>query len=172
MFVFLIHWLIEKFKPESYYLQINNMIWQMNSYNFELNQTTFHNKRFHNRLFNSMVLFMFYKWPLRIEVVVTKNQGSRTIAPEENCPPTPKLTLSQTLTLTEGQSSSVAIVWLSPNPKTNPHLDPNPNPNRGAIFLGGQLSVYRHLAGCLSASRLTKVNFWKSSISYIKKLLY
>ena len=80
-------------------------------------------------------------------------QGSRTIAPKENCPPTPKLTLSQTLTLTEGQSSSVAIVWLSPNPKTNPHLDPNPNPNRGAIFLGGQLSVYRHLAGCLSASR-------------------
>ena len=27
----------------------------------------------------------------------------RTMAPEENCPPTPKLTLTQTLTLTRGQ---------------------------------------------------------------------
>ena len=57
---------------------------------------------------------------------------------EENCPPTPKLTLSQTLTL----FSSGAIVWLLPNPKTNPDLDPNPNPYRGAIFLRGQLSGY------------------------------
>ena len=64
--------------------------------------------------------------------------GSRAIALEENCPPTPKLTLSQTLTL----FSSGAIVWLLPNPKTNPDLDPNPNPYRGAIFLRGQLSGY------------------------------
>ena len=130
MFAFLIHLLIEKFKPESYYLQINNMVWQMNSYNFELNQTAFHNKRFHNRLFSSTALFMFYKWPLRIEVAVTKNQGSRTIALEENCPPTPKLTSPQTLTLTEGLFSLGAIVWLILNPKTNPNLDPKSNPNR------------------------------------------
>ena len=68
--------------------------------------------------------------------------GSRTIAPDENClpllPPTPKLTLSQTLALAGGQFSSVAIVRLPPPPtnrKTNPHLDPNHNPNQGAILL-------------------------------------
>ena len=60
-------------------------------------------------------------------------------------PPTPKLTLSQTLTLTGGQFSLGAVVWLRTNPKTNPDLDPNPNPNRGAIFLGGQLSGYHFL---------------------------
>ena len=48
-------------------------------------------------------------------------------------PPTPKLTLTQSLTLTGGQFSSGAIVWLHPNPKTNPNLDPNPNPKRGAF---------------------------------------
>ena len=52
-------------------------------------------------------------------------------------PPTPKLTLSQTLTLTGGQFSLEKVVRLFPNPKTNPDLDPNPNPNRWAIFLGG-----------------------------------
>ena len=38
--------------------------------------------------------------------------GSGTIAPEENCPPTPKLTLTltETATLTGGQFSSGAIV--------------------------------------------------------------
>ena len=51
-------------------------------------------------------------------------------------PPIPKLTLTQTLTLTRGQFSSGAIVWLPLNPKTNPNLDRNPNPNREAIFLG------------------------------------
>ena len=68
--------------------------------------------------------------------------SSRTIFHEENCQPTPKLTLSQTLTLTGGQIFSGAIVWLLPNLKTDHYLDPNPNPNRGAIFLGegGQLS--------------------------------
>ena len=63
--------------------------------------------------------------------------GSRTIAPEENSFQTPKLTLSQTLTLTGGQLSSGAIVWFLHNPKTNPQLDPNPNPNQGAISSGG-----------------------------------
>ena len=68
--------------------------------------------------------------------------GSSTIAPEENCPPTPKLTLTQTLTLNSGQFSSGANVWLSPNPNTSPNLDSNPNPKRGAIHFGGQLSEY------------------------------
>ena len=61
--------------------------------------------------------------------------GSRTFAPEENCP--------QPLTLTGGQFSSGTIVWLPPNPKTSPNFDSNPNPNRGAIFIGGQLSGYQ-----------------------------
>ena len=68
----------------------------------------------------------------------------RTIAPEENCPPTPKLTLTKTLNLTGGgeQFSSWAIVWLPSNPKSNPNLNPNPNPNLGAIFIQRQLSGY------------------------------
>ena len=53
-----------------------------------------------------------------------------TIAPKENCPPTAKLTLRQTLTLTGGQFSSGAVAWLSPHPKTNLDLDLKPNPNR------------------------------------------
>ena len=67
----------------------------------------------------------------------TYQNGSRTIGPDENCPPTPKLTLTQTLTLTRGQFPLAAIVWLPPNPKINPNLDPNPNPNRGQFSLGG-----------------------------------
>ena len=41
-------------------------------------------------------------------------EGSRTIAPEENCSPTLKLTLTvtQTLTLTGEQFSSGVIVWI------------------------------------------------------------
>ena len=72
---------------------------------------------------------------------------SRTIAPEKNCPPTPRLILSQTLALTEGQFSSRAIAWLPPNPKTNPNLDPNPNPNRGVIFFEGWGGGWRQLSG-------------------------
>ena len=62
--------------------------------------------------------------------------------PRGKLPPTPKLTLTQSLTLTRGQFSFGAIVWLPPNPKTNPNLDRNPNPNRGTILFGGQLSGY------------------------------
>ena len=69
--------------------------------------------------------------------------GSRTTAPEKNMPSTPKLTLTQTLTLTGEQFSSRTIFWLPLNPKTNPNLDPDHNPNRGAIFFGGQLSGYQ-----------------------------
>ena len=39
---------------------------------------------------------------LLIEIFVLFLNGSRIIVPDENCPPTPKLTLSQTLTLTGG----------------------------------------------------------------------
>ena len=70
--------------------------------------------------------------------------GSRRIAPEENCSPTQKLTLTKTPNPNQGEIFLGAIVWLPPNPKTYPNLDPNPNPNRGAIFLGGQLSGYRY----------------------------
>ena len=69
--------------------------------------------------------------------------------PPRKIAPTPKLTLSQTLTLTGGQCFSCSFFWLPPPPphnrKTNPNLDPNPNPSRGrgAIFIGGQLSGYQ-----------------------------
>ena len=72
---------------------------------------------------------MFFKiGSLKDFAVFTEKHGSRTIATKENCPPTPKLTLGQTLTLTGDQFSLGAIVWLPPNPKTNPNLDPNPQP--------------------------------------------
>ena len=76
-----------------------------------------------------------------------KNCGSRTIASKEHCASAPKLTLIQTLTLAGGgrQISLEVIVWLPPNPKTNPNLDPDPNPNRKAVFLGGQLPGYQKL---------------------------
>ena len=41
-------------------------------------------------------------------------------------PPTPRLALSQTLTLTgEGRFFSEAILWLPPNPETNPDFGLN-----------------------------------------------
>ena len=52
----------------------------------------------------------------------------RKIAP---LPPTPKLIITQTLTLTGWQFSSATSVWLPPNSKVNPALDPNPNPYEG-----------------------------------------
>ena len=65
------------------------------------------------------------------------------LPPRKIAPLTPKLTLTQPLTLTGGQLSKGAIVWLPPNPKTKPNLDPKPIPNRGATFLGEQLSRYQ-----------------------------
>ena len=64
MFAFFFHLLIENFKPESYRFERNNRIWCLNGYGFQLYQTMFHNKNYHNRLFNSMALFVVYKWPL------------------------------------------------------------------------------------------------------------
>ena len=62
----------------------------------------------------------------------------RTIAPEKNCLPIPKLTLSQTLTLTGGGNFSRGqLSGCPPNPQTKPHLDPNPDPNRGQLSPGG-----------------------------------
>ena len=62
--------------------------------------------------------------------------------PPRKIAPNPKLTLAQTLTLSGGQFSLEAIVWLPPNWKTKPNLDPNPK-LQTAIFFGGQLSGYR-----------------------------
>ena len=84
----------------------------------------------------------YYIYICKYVNIVGHGYGSRTIAPEENCPPTPKLTLIQTITLTGGHFSSYETVWLPPNSKTNPNLDPSPNANRKAVFLGGQLSGY------------------------------
>ena len=59
-------------------------------------------------------------------------QNSRTIAPEENCPPpNPKLTLNLTPTLTGGQFSSGAIVWLPPTLKLILTLAQTPTLTRG-----------------------------------------
>ena len=87
--------------------------------------------------------------------------------PRGKLPPTAKLTLSQTLTLTGGWFLSGAIVWLSSNPKSNPDLDPNLNANGGAIFLGGQLSgnnfLLRNLYIC-TRNTTNIVAVWSSFI--------
>ena len=68
----------------------------------------------------------------KVHWTIALNKVLRQLLPRKIAPPpTPKLILSQTLTLTGGQFSSWGIVWLPPNPKTNSDLDPNPNPNRG-----------------------------------------
>ena len=46
------------------------VVW--NRDDFELHQTLFHNKNFHNRLFNSTILFVVYNWPWKIETVVIR----------------------------------------------------------------------------------------------------
>ena len=78
MFAFSLHLLIENFKPEDCCSEIIwclngfERIWSLNGYDFELYQTTFHSKNYHNWLCNSTALFVVYKWPLTIEDVVTK----------------------------------------------------------------------------------------------------
>ena len=80
LFAFLLHLLIENFKPEHYGFEIIWClmfewiwkVWSLNGYDFELYQTLFHSKNYHNRLFNSTALFAVYKWPLTIEDVVIK----------------------------------------------------------------------------------------------------
>ena len=54
MFTFLLHLLIENFKQQSYGFERNNKIWCLNGYDFELYQTTFHKKNYHDKLFNSI----------------------------------------------------------------------------------------------------------------------
>ena len=62
---------------------------------------------------------------------------SRLMSRQGQLPPTPELTLTQTLT--GEQFSSEAIVSLPPKPpKTKPNLHPNPKSNRGSIFLRGE----------------------------------
>ena len=63
--------------------------------------------------------------------------GSRTIAPEENCPPNHKTNPTPNPNPNRGQRFLRAVAWLPPNSKTNPDLDPNPNPDHGTIFLSG-----------------------------------
>ena len=90
--------------------------------------------------------------------------------PPRKTAPIPK-TLTQPLTLTGGQFSSGAIVWLPPNRKINPNLDPNPNPNRGAIFFGRQLSRYhRYYAFLLNSNNVFyKISgYWKYWWNYFK----
>ena len=59
-----------------------------------------------------------------------------------SAPPTPKLTITETLSVTGRQFSLWSIVSLPPNPKINPNLDPKPNPKQWAILLGTRLSGY------------------------------
>ena len=61
MFAFLLLFFIENFKQERYYFARNNRIGGLNDYPSELRQTMFHNKNFHNRLFNSMAISVVYK---------------------------------------------------------------------------------------------------------------
>ena len=62
--------------------------------------------------------------------------------PRGKLPPTPKLTPSQTLTLTGGQLFSGAIVWLPPTLKLTLTLTQTPTLTRGQYVLWS----YDHLA--------------------------
>ena len=63
--------------------------------------------------------------------------GATAIATEENCPPTRKLTLTQTLTLTRGQLFPGAIVWLPPTLKLILTLTETPALTEGQFSSGG-----------------------------------
>ena len=59
MFTFLLHLLIENFKPETIVSkETMGLVVGMATI---LSYTTFHSKNYHNRLFNSMALFVVYK---------------------------------------------------------------------------------------------------------------
>ena len=53
VFTFLPHSLLENFKQESYGFERNIEIGCLNGCDFELYETTFYKKNYHNRLFNS-----------------------------------------------------------------------------------------------------------------------
>ena len=74
-------------------------------------------------------------------------QGSSTIGPEENCPPIPKLTLTQTLTLTRGHFSPGQLSGCPPTLKITLTLTETPTltgGGRGVIFLGGAIVRILH----------------------------
>ena len=88
--------------------------------------------------------------------------------PQRKLPSTPKLILSQTLTLNGGHVFSGAIVWLPSNPKTNPDLDPNPNPNQGQFSSGGncpdtEKRLFFHLLWTVNKIKKTTLSKEKSS---------
>ena len=82
-----------------------------------------------------MTDYKYWFWILQI--IAFLEDGSRTITLEENCPATPKLTLTQTPTLTRWAIYLRGNCLVAPNPKTNPNLDCNPSPNRGTKFPWG-----------------------------------
>ena len=93
--------------------------------------------------------------------------------PQRKLPSTPKLILSQTLTLNGGHVFSGAIVWLPSNPKTNPDLDPNPNPNQGEIV---RIPKRGYFSICCEQSKKKKKLLFQrkkaASESYSSKYLY
>ena len=101
-------------------------------------------------------------------------QGSRTIAPRKNCPPTPKLTLNQILTLPGGggQFSSGAIV-----PNTNPNWGGEQHSSGGNCpDTGFQSSILHKLKNTLNCLlKLSKDNnrsFLVASATSINKHNY
>ena len=75
MFAFLLHLLIENFKPEDYCFEIIWCLmfeWIWKDLIFEWLRFCYHSKNYHNWLFNSTAFFVVYKWPLTIEDVVTE----------------------------------------------------------------------------------------------------
>ena len=82
-------------------------------------------------------------WPVRNIIGTAHITVLGQLPPRGIAPSTPKLTLTQTVTLTSGQFFFGQLSgYLPPNLKTNLNLDPHPNPNWEVIFLAGQLSGY------------------------------
>ena len=80
-----------------------------------------------------------------------------TIAPEESCPPTAKLNLNQTLTLTGEQFSLGAIFWLPPTLKLTLTLTQTPTLTGGAIFL---------------RETIVRIPFFAKKFIYLRKKYY